>query len=83
MIHNILLYGGSIAIAGMFVVVLNTFEGYLPKGSPSDWPRTKTEFCQEVAYEVRLSVEAGLLSDEQADQIIDRCHSTETEYFNG
>ena len=35
--------------------------------------RTGYELCTEVAYEVALSVEAGILDQGRADQIIDRC----------
>lgn len=35
--------------------------------------RTGYELCTEVAYEVALSVEAGILDQDSADQITDRC----------
>lgn len=40
---------------------------------PSDTPRTASQLCEEVRVEVNLSVEAGLLTQEQADGIVDRC----------
>ena len=41
-----------------------------------DSPRSKSEFCEEVRVEVELSIEAGLLSQEQSEGIIERCLNT-------
>ena len=45
MIHNILLYGGSLAIISMFAVVVGVFEGYVSKAQA----RTDEELCQDAA----------------------------------
>ena len=41
-----------------------------------DSPRTQSELCEEVRVEVNLSVEAELLTQEQADRIVERCFNT-------
>ncbi len=79
MIHNVTLYGSSILIMGLFVVVLSAFESHTPKRT-SGSPRTQIEFCEEVADEVRLSQDIGLVTQAEADQINSNCLNTE--HFN-
>ena len=67
MIHHVLLYGGSIAIVVMFAVVVGAFESYLPKH------RSDYELCQDVTEEVNIQVDEGMLTQQQADDISDRC----------
>lgn len=45
------------------------------KATP-DSPRSKSEFCEEIRVEVNLSVESGILTQERADDIVDRCINT-------
>lgn len=40
---------------------------------PPDIVRTPRELCTEVSFEVQESVKFGLLTQEQADNIIERC----------
>ena len=42
--------------------------------------RTPKELCAEVAIEVKLSVDSGLLSGREANRIITRCYAI---YANG
>ena len=67
MIHNILLYGGTVAIVAMFAVIVGTFEGYIPK------QRSGYEMCQEVTEEVNTQVSRDMLTQQQADDISERC----------
>ena len=43
------------------------------KVQPAEPDRTRVELCTEVEYEINLSVEAGLLTRNHGDQVIDRC----------
>ena len=40
---------------------------------PSNAPRTPTELCEEVAHELNQQYVEGMISQERAKQIIDRC----------
>lgn len=71
MIHNILLYGGTIAVTAMFAVILHAFEGYVPKAEA----RTDQEMCTELAEVVDESVDSELLSQAEADAIVERCYN--------
>ena len=46
------------------------------KATP-DSPRSKSEFCEEIKVEVNLSVEDGILTQERADTIVERCLNTD------
>ena len=41
--------------------------------TPTDSPRTGSELCREVEYEMIHSVRARLLAQDQADAIVKRC----------
>jgi len=71
MIHNVLLYGGSFLIVTMFTVVVAVFESYIPKTDA----RSDQELCQEVSTEVQNSVNSELLSQAEADAIVERCYN--------
>jgi len=71
MIHNTLLYGGTLAIVAMFAVVVGAFESYVPKTKA----RTDQELCQELSTEVQHSVDSELLSQAEADAIVERCYN--------
>jgi len=71
MIHNTLLYGGTIAVVSMFAVILHVFEGYVPKAEA----RTDEELCQELVEVVDEFVDSELLSQAEADAIVERCYN--------
>ena len=55
---------------------LNTSGAILPRTgfkAPTDSPRTGSEFCGEIEYEMIHSVRARLLTQDQADAIVKRC----------
>ena len=71
MIHIIALYG-SAALVGLLFAGILTGLGDLSKKTAL--PRTDYELCQEVQEEVNLQV-GTLLTQEEANQISDRCFS--------
>lgn len=72
MIHFLALYGSATLIAALFVGVLVSFDGLAKEYDH----RSDHELCVEVAEEVQRSVEAGLISQFDADQIVERCFNT-------
>lgn len=39
-------------------------------------PRTNATLCREIAYELDISVGFGLLTEEEAQSIVERCNQT-------
>ena len=56
----------SLAIAGIFDAAKTIEERQV---------RTDYELCQELEYEVQLSVESELLTQSEADKLIRRCYT--------
>lgn len=77
MIHNVLLYGGTFAIVAMFAVIVGAFESQRAAAADPDQElrRETQELCQEVSTEVQHSVDSGLLSQAEADAIVERCYN--------
>ena len=57
----------AIACLVMAIATINAEARVLPR-------REAAEMCQELAYEVHQSYQAGLLTEQQAISIIERCY---------
>ena len=61
----------SVCILGLYVVLEARTQSRVDAPSRAD-----SELCAEVTIETQRSVQAGLLSDKEAQTISERCYST-------
>ena len=72
MIHSIALYGSAFVTATLFIGIAFGLEGLAKKASAF----TNQEMCTEVAQIARDAVESGLISEQEAKGISERCFNT-------
>lgn len=64
--------GSLMLLFGLVAAVMVKEKAYRP-AQPPEPLRPAQEFCDEVAHELILSVQNGLMSDEHATSIVRRC----------